>query len=466
MADTGEKCGVFGVYSKQHDVSRLTFFGLFALQHRGQESSGIATTDGTSLYCYKDMGLVSQVFTEASIGMLTGHIAVGHNRYTTFGSSSIEQAHPIVITDVGLAVVHNGNIPVTKKLEAFLALHHIDYQGMSDSQMIAHAIAIPMRRGIALPDAIGEVFPLMTGAFSLLCMDRTTLVAVRDAYGIRPLSLGSVDGGYAFSSETCAFHPTNATFIRDVRAGEMVVVSESGVASTQLAAGVEMLDIFEFVYFARPDSTLLGKSVYEVRKNFGVELAREFKVDADIVVPVPETSVPVALGYAKASGIPFEAALTKNRYIHRTFIQPEPNNRAQSARMKLTPIPEMIRGKHLIVIDDSIVRGTTSRALIATLYKAGAKKITFLVSSPPVAYPDFYGIDTPEQKDLLVHQQKTVEGMRTFLGVDELYFLSYEGMLRATGLPESTFCTSCFTGIYPIDIGEAQKHIERTPQTA
>ncbi|MEK7613821.1 MAG: amidophosphoribosyltransferase [Patescibacteria group bacterium] len=464
MPDLGEKCGVFGIYGKHNDASRTTFFGLYALQHRGQESSGIASTDGERVFVHKSMGLVPQVFDEAHMELLKGHSAVGHNRYTTFGSSGIEQAHPIVIEDVGLSLVHNGNIPVTKKLESFLASNQIDTKTLSDSQMIAEAVAVPMRQGRTLPEALQEVFPLITGAFSLLLMDKQQLVAVRDSHGIRPLSMGKTDdGAVVFASETCAFHPTGITYVRDILPGEMVVADKNGTRSVQIQSGKEQLDIFEFVYFSRPDSVLLGKSVYEVRKNFGIELAKEFVSTADVVIPVPETSIPVAIGYAKASGIPFEMGLIKNRYIHRTFIQPQQNTREQSAKMKLTPIPEVIRNKHIIIVDDSIVRGTTSRTLISMLYGAGAKKITMLISSPPVAYPDFYGIDTPKQKDLLAYQEKSVEGMRTFLGVDELYFLSYAGLIRSTGLPESSFCTSCFTGNYPIDIGELSNTVHTLP---
>ncbi|MBX9765420.1 amidophosphoribosyltransferase, partial [Patescibacteria group bacterium] len=399
MADLGEKCGVFGVYGKGLDAARLTFFGLYALQHRGQESSGISSTDGQQIYTHKKMGLVAQVFAEKDILKLPGHSAVGHNRYSTSKSSSIKHAQPAVIEDVGLTLVHNGNLPSTTLLQEFLGSKNISYKMLSDSEMIAEAVAVYMREGVHLEEAVQKVFPIMTGAFSILMMDKHSIVAIRDSYGVRPLSIGTLNGGYVFASETCAFHPIGATHLRDVEPGEMVVVNESGLRSVKVAWGTQKLDIFEFVYFARPDSELLGKSVYQVRKNFGKELAKEYPVKADVVIPIPETSLPVAIGYSQALGIPMEMGLNKNRYIHRTFIQPEQHIREQGVKIKLTPIVEVIRGKKVVVMDDSIVRGTTSRQLVQMLKDAGAQEVHFLVSSPPVRYPDFYGIDTPDQKD-------------------------------------------------------------------
>ena len=458
MAELGEKCGGFGVYGAGLAAARLTFFGLFALQHRGQESSGIAASDGASVKCEKGMGLIMNTFTEESIDRLAGHIAIGHNRYSTSRDSSIAHAQPVMVEDVGLTLAHNGNLPSTVLLEQFLEAHGLDPHQRSDSEFIAETVAVHMRGGMKLADAIKEAFPLMTGAFSLLFMDRTTLVAVRDQHGVRPLSIAQLNGGFVFASETCAFHPIGAEYLRDVAPGEMVVVNDEGMRAEQLAEGDQKLDIFEFVYFARPDSRLMGKSVYEVRKNFGVELAKETSIAADVVIPVPETAIPVALGYAKASGTPFETGLIKNRYIHRTFIQPEQHSREQGVKMKLHPLPEIIAGKRVVVIDDSIVRGTTSRQIVRMIFEAGAAEVHFLVSSPPVKFPDFYGIDTPRQGDL-IGATKSVEEIQKFLGVTSLHFLSYDGMIRATGLPESSFCTSCFTGRYPIDLGERAAEI-------
>ncbi len=293
-------------------------------------------------------------------------------------------------------------------------------------------------------------------------MDTRSLVAIRDSFGIRPLSMATINSGYVFSSETCAFHPIGAEFTRDVNPGEMIIADERGMRSLELARGTQKLDIFEFVYFARPDSLLLGKSVYAMRRNCGSELAKEFPLEADVVIPVPETAVPVAIGYSKASGIPLETGLIKNRYIHRTFIAPEQHIRDQGVKLKLTPLPEVIRGKRVIIIDDSIVRGTTSKQIVQMVFDAGAKEVNFLVSSPPVLFPDFYGIDTPRQDELLATRM-SLEEMRQFLGATRLHFLSYDALIRATELPESVFCTSCFTGEYPLDIHERAKEIRPIP---
>jgi amidophosphoribosyltransferase len=464
MADLGEKCGVFGVYGKGMDAARLTFFGLYALQHRGQESSGIATSDGENIFIHKKMGLVAQVFAEKDIQKLPGHIAVGHNRYSTSKGSSVKHAQPTYVEDVGLTLVHNGNLPSTELLEKFLASKNVVYKSLSDSEMITEALAVYLREGVHLEDAVQKVFPMMTGAFSILIMDKHSVIAIRDSFGVRPLSIGTLNGGHIFASETCAFHPIGAKYLRDVEPGEMVIANESGLRSVKVAWGQQKLDIFEFVYFARPDSMLLGKSVYSVRRNFGKELAREVKIDADVVIPVPETSIPMALGYAEESGIPFEMGIIKNRYIHRTFIQPEQHIREQGVKIKLTPLPEFIQGKKVIVMDDSIVRGTTSRQIVQMLYDAGAREVHFLVSSPPVRYPDFYGIDTPDQKDLIA-ARKSVEDIREYLGATSVQYLSFEGMIRATGLPGEVFSTSCFSGEYPIDIKERAREVRRLEES-
>lgn len=486
MLTLGEKCAVFGAYGKGLDVARLSFFGLYALQHRGQESSGIATGDGDIIQVHKGMGLVSQVFTDELIQSLKGHIAIAHNRYSTTGGSKVKHAQPMLAAgasslrkvdygdmspslldsvslsskpdDSAIALVHNGNLPSTATLEKFLREKEIDTTEFSDSRMIVEAIGALLREGHALEAAIKQIYPLLTGAFSILIMSKDTLIAIRDACGIRPLSIGKINSGYVFVSETCALPPIGATFLRDVNPGEMVMVDEADLRAEQLAKPNPKLDIFEFVYFARPDSTLLGRSVNEVRKNFGAQLAKEYSVKADIVIPVPETGIPVAVGYAHALGLPFEMGLIKNRYIHRTFITPEQHVREQGVKAKLTPLPEVIRGKRVVVIDDSIVRGTTSRQIVSMIFEAGAKEVHFLVSSPPVRFPDFYGIDTPRQKDLIA-ATKSVEEIQRYLGATSLRFLSYAGMIKATGIPENQFSTSCFTGVYPIDIRERAKEI-------
>ena len=460
MRSIGEKCAVFGIYGKGMDVSRLTFFGLYALQHRGQESSGIASTDGKEIFCHKNVGLVAQVFNEHIIQSLTGHIAIGHNRYSTSAGAGIEHVHPIEVPDHSLTLVHNGNLPSVTLLLEFLSQKKVTVSPKaSDSMVITVALHALVTEGMGLEAAVEEIFPLLTGSFSILIMDKEKLIAIRDGYGIRPLSIGQLNGGFVFASETCAFHPIGAEHIRDVLPGEMVVVDEAGLRSKQIMKGDQKLDIFEFVYFSRPDSDLLGKSVYEVRKNFGIELAQEYGIDADVVIPVPETAIPVAIGYANATGIPFEMGIIKSRYIHRTFIEPEQHIREQGVKLKLAPLKGAIFGKRVVVIDDSLVRGTTSRQIVKMLFEAGAKEVHFLVSSPPVKYPDFYGIDLPRQSDLLAFS-KTVEEINTYLGSTSLKFLSYEGMIRATGLPESLFCTACFNGKYPIDLREKAKEVQ------
>lgn len=458
MSDLGEKCGVFGVYGKGFDVARITFFGLFALQHRGQESSGIASSDGKHIESHKGMGLVSQVFAEDDIKKLSGHIAIGHNRYSTAGGSHVDQAQPTIVGDWSIALAHNGNLPSTVALETFLRDRKIETNGLSDSRMIALAISALVDESASLEDAIKKTYPLMTGAFSILIMSKDKLIAIRDKCGIRPLSIATLNGGYVFSSETCAFQTVGADFFRDVNPGEMVVVDANGLRSEQVVKPNPKLDIFEFVYFARPDSHLLGKSVYSVRRNFGVQLAKEYPLRADVIIPVPETAIPVAIGYANESGIPLEMGITKNRYIHRTFIEPEQHLRDQGVKAKLSPIIETIKGKRVAIVDDSIVRGTTSRKIVEMLFGAGAKEVHFLVSSPPIMFPDFYGIDTPKQKNLLA-SDKSIPEMKAYLGATSLNFLSYQGMIEATGIPEAQFSTSCFTGEYPIDIRERRKEI-------
>jgi amidophosphoribosyltransferase len=486
MEPLGEKCAVFGVYGKGLDVARLSFFGLFALQHRGQESAGIAASNGGVIRVHKGMGLVSQVFNEEILQGLTGSIAVGHNRYSTTGGSKVKHAQPMLAAgsssvqkvmyedanpslnesvalasspdDGAIALAHNGNLPSTQELEAFLREKGIDPTEFSDSRMMVEAIAARMREGEDLPTAIRGVYPLFTGAFSILVMSQDKLVAVRDHCGIRPLALARLNGGYVIASETCAFSPIGAEFEREIGPGEMVVVDEKGVQTEQVGEPNPKLDIFEFVYFARPDSQILGKSVYEMRKECGMQLAREYKVEADVVIPVPETAIPAAIGYSQESGLPMEMGLTKNRYIHRTFITPEQHVREQGVKAKLTPMPAVIRGKRIVVMDDSIVRGTTSRQIVAMLFEAGAKEVHFLVSSPPVKFPDFYGIDTPKQ-DTLIAATKSLDEIQKYLGATSLHYISYEGMIRATGRPESDFSTSCFTGVYPIDIRERAKEV-------
>jgi amidophosphoribosyltransferase len=404
------------------------------------------------------MGLVAQVYSEEVIQRLKGHIAVGHNRYSTAGGSKLEYAQPIMGPDNSFALAHNGNLPSTDALKEFLTKKGVDPKDHSDTRLIAEALSILLKENNSLEDAVARAFPLMTGAFSILVMSKDSLIAIRDQYGVRPLSMAKLNGGWIFSSETCALHPIGADFVRDVNPGEMVIVDEKGMRSRKLAESNQKLDIFEYVYFARPDSRLLGQSVYKVREKFGENLAKERKIEADVVIPVPETAIPVAIGYSRQSGIPMEMGLIKNRYIHRTFIQPEQHLREQGVRVKLTPLEEVIRGRRVIIVDDSIVRGTTSKQIVKMLFDTGASEVHFVVSSPPVKYPDFYGIDTPKQKDLLA-ATKTIPQMQEFLGATSLQFLSFAGTIDAVGVPESQLNTSCFTGVYPIDIKERAKEV-------
>lgn len=453
-----EKCGIFGIIGSGLEAARLTYFGLYALQHRGQESSGIASSDGQTIRIHKSMGLVPQVYTENDLQKLVGHMAIGHNRYSTSGGSISEHNQPVGEKNDIVALAHNGNLPTTKKLARYLSAKGLYTQGLNDSELIHLAIRYFLVKKHSLEEAIVKSYPLFTGAFCLLVMTKDKIAAVRDSYGIRPLSIGKLNGGFVISSETCAIDTVNGEYIRDVLPGEMIVLSDKGMDCYQIAPPNQKLDIFEFVYFSRPDSLLLGKRVYDVRRNLGRELAKEHPIKADVVIPVPDSSVPAALGYSSALSLPCEFGLVKNRYIWRTFIMPGQRLRDKSVQMKHNPIPEVIKGKKVVLIDDSIVRGTTARALVKTLREAGAKEVHLLSSCPPVRYPDFYGIDTPTQKELIAANMSIPE-IQEFTKADSLGYLSYDGLIRATGLPESVFCTSCYTGDYPIDIGDHAKNI-------
>jgi len=459
MKELGEKCGIVGIFGKDLPVSRLAFFALFALQHRGQEASGITTNDGELLHTHKGAGLVAQVYTEEDIDYLTGHIGIGHNRYSTSNGGALSHAQPVVNQQNTFALAHNGNLPSTKALEEFLKVNNALQADRNDSELIADAINFYLAKpDVIFSDAVKKVFPLITGAFSIVMMDKNNLVALRDQYGMRPLALGKIDGGYIVASETCALSTIGAEFVREVAPGEMLVINEKGMESVQIVPPTRKHDVFEYVYFSRPDSVWNGKLIYEVRKNFGRALARECKLDVDAIVPVPDTAMPVALGYSEASGVPIELALVKNRYVHRTFIEPDQKSRDNSVALKLVPLRQVLAGKRIAVIDDSIVRGTTSRGLVKTLLQAGAKEVHFLVSSPPVRFPDFYGIDTPRQQDLIASNH-TVEEIRKFLGVTSLYYLSLNGLIESIGLPREQLCTSFFTGEYPIDLKERKDDV-------
>jgi len=459
MSELKEKCGIIGIYGKNLPVSKLAFFTLFALQHRGQEASGVTTSDGKKLYTHKGAGLVAQVYKEKDIERLKGHIAIGHNRYSTSNGSALRHAQPVINKENSFALAHNGNLPSVKDLEKFLKSKKVLRKNRSDSELIADTIDFHIKDGNSLTESVKKTFPLITGAFSLVMMNKETLVAVRDAYGMRPLALGKIDNkGYVIASETCAIKTIGAKFTREIKPGEMVIINNKGIKSVQITKPTPNHDIFEYVYFARPDSTLNGKLIYGVRKNFGRELAREFKIKVDAIVPVPDTAMPVALGYSEVSGIPIEMALVKNRYVHRTFIEPDQKSRKHSVALKLIPLAEVIKGRKLAIVDDSIVRGNTFKRLVKTFFRLGAKEVHILISSPPIRFPDFYGMDTPNQKKLIA-ARKSVEQIRRFLGATSLNYLSLNGMIKSIGLPKEHLSTSCFTGIYPIDLKERKSEI-------
>jgi amidophosphoribosyltransferase len=462
-----EKCAVFGIIGPKSgqqtglEAARLAFYGLWALQHRGQESSGIASSNGEDIYRHAAAGLVATVYREEDLEQLPGHIAIGHNRYSTSGGSDDCYNQPYLDREHGFAFAHNGNLPDVTKLEEFLNDRHVslDKSELNDSGMMAAAIGCYMDDGLDLPEAIEKAWPLFTGVFSAVVMDKTRLVAFRDECGIRPLSLATVEGGgYAIASETCAFDTIGAEFVRHINPGELVVMDGRELTSKQIVEPNPKLDIFEMVYFARPDSLLAGKRVDIVRQNFGREMAKEFPIEADVIVPVPESGIPAALGYSQASGIPFEMALIKNRYIHRTFIRPTAALREHDLKMKLNPIIDLMKDKRVVLVDDSIVRGTTMRHLVQMVFEAGAKEVHLLITCPPVRHPDFYGINTPKQTELLAAYM-TVPEMRDYMGATSLHFLSFDGMIKATGLPASQLSTSCFDGIYPISIGKRADEI-------
>lgn len=460
-----EKCAVFGIIGPKSgkqtglEAARLSFYGLWALQHRGQESSGIASSDGENMYRHAATGLVATVYREEDLEQLPGHIAIGHNRYSTSGGADDRHNQPFVDQERKIAFAHNGNLPDWTDLEDFLKSRDVDTSKLNDSSMMLAAIGCYVDDGLDVAEATKKSYPLFTGVFSSVLMTTDKLIAFRDPCGVRPLSIATMpNGGYVVASETCAFDTVGAKYLRDVEPGELVVIDESGVTSHQVVAGQQKLDIFEMVYFARPDSKLLGKRVDLVRQAFGQQMAREFPIDADVIVPVPDSGIPAALGYSRASGVPFEMALIKNRYIHRTFIRPTTQLRERDLKMKLNPVIELLKDQRVVLVDDSIVRGTTMRHLVSMVFEAGAKEVHLIITCPPVRYPDFYGINTPKQTELLAAYM-TLEEMREHVGATSLHFLSYDGMIGATGLPASTFTTSCFNGDYPISIGKRAQEI-------
>ncbi|MGH2734322.1 MAG: amidophosphoribosyltransferase [Actinomycetota bacterium] len=454
-----DACGVVGVYAPGEDVARLTYHALYALQHRGQESAGIALSDGDSVVVSKDLGLVSQVFDETVLRALRGHLSIGHVRYSTTGGNSWANAQPSYKAGpVGqIALAHNGNLVNTLELQDKLEQAGGDptpeaarMSSSSDTEIVAALIA--RADAATMREAILQVLPQLSGAFSFTLMDEQRVYAARDPYGVRPLCIGRFEGGgWIVASETCALDLVGARFIRDVEPGELVTIDADGVSSDRFADTTYAACIFEHVYFARPDSTLMGQNIYASRYRMGQQLAREAPARAELVMPLPDSGVPSAQGYAEASGIPYGEGLVKNRYVGRTFIQPTQRMRQQGIRMKLNPLREVIAGKRLVVTDDSIVRGNTTRQIVAMLREAGAREVHVRISSPPLRWPCFYGIDMPDQNEL-VGAQKTIEEVRAHIGADSLAHLSIDGMVAATQIPADAFCTACFSSHYPIPI--------------
>ncbi|MDD2421201.1 MAG: amidophosphoribosyltransferase [Heliobacteriaceae bacterium] len=458
-----EECGVIGIYGPGKDVARLAYFGLYALQHRGQESAGIAVANNREIVVEKGMGLLTEAFDEAKVSLMKGHIAVGHVRYSTTGSSIFGNAQPLVCRHFRgmIAVAHNGNLTNAAERRRNLALTGAVFQTTTDTEVIVNLLARHTQS--SLEEAIMQVMTEIKGAYAFLLMTENKLFAVRDPHGVRPLCLGRLQDAYIVASESCAFDTLGATFVRNIEPGEVVVIDEQGITSLKaLTRPRQAACIFEYVYLARPDSDIDRINVYMARQAMGRMLAREYKVAADIVMPVPDSGTPAALGYSLESGIPFEEGLIKNRYVGRTFIQPTQEMRDRAVRLKLNPVGKVVAGKRIVLIDDSIVRGTTSKKIVQMLRQAGAAEIHMLVSSPPVTYPCFYGIDTSRRQELIA-ATKTPEEIRRMIGVDSLYYLSQEGLLaamagepaeaaRGVEKPLNTYCTACFSGEYPIEI--------------
>jgi amidophosphoribosyltransferase len=489
-----DACGVFGVWTHDEDVAKLTYFGLYALQHRGQESAGIAVSDGTRIVVFKDMGLVAQVFNESVLTTLRGHIAVGHCRYSTTGSSVWENAQPTfrATPSASLALGHNGNLINTLELAAMASLPRSASQATSDTDVLTSLFASGIgagqterprggvsdarapesterpRGGVSdarAPESTAQasieenalaVLPLVRGAFSLVFMDSKTLYAARDPQGFRPLVLGRLPSGWVVASETAALDIVGATLEREVEPGELIAIDERGVRSRRFAEAQPRGCLFEYVYLARPDTSISGRSVQATRVEVGRRLAAEHPVDADLVIPVPESGTPAAIGYAQGSGIPYGQGLVKNSYVGRTFIQPSQTIRQRGIRLKLNPLRDVIAGKRIVVVDDSIVRGNTQQAIVTMLREAGAAEVHVRISSPPVAWPCFFGIDFASRAELIAGSQQ-VEEIRASIGADTLGFVSLEGLTEATALPAAKLCRACFDGHYPVPVSESEQ---------
>lgn len=462
-----DACGIFGVWAPGEEVAKLAFYGLYALQHRGQESAGIATSDGDRILVYKDMGLVSQVFTESDLAVLKGNLAIGHTRYSTTGSSTWVNAQPTLHpTKYGtLALAHNGNLTNTGDLaelvQKLAPIISKDQSATTDTEIMTALIALQNEKSVEA--SAMAVLPQLAGAFSLVFIDEHSLYATRDRHGVRPLVLGKLETGWVVASESAALDIVGAAFVREVEPGEFIAIDENGIRSQRWADPEPKGCLFEYVYLARPDTTIAGRGIHATRVAIGERLALEAPADADLVIPVPESGTPAAIGYAKASGIPFGAGLVKNAYVGRTFIQPSQTIRQLGIRLKLNPLREIIAGKRIVVVDDSIVRGNTQRAIVRMLREAGAREIHVRISSPPVKWPCFYGIDFATRAELIAAGLE-VDEIRRSIGADSLSYVSLEGLIEATTIASERLCSACFTGQYPIaipaDMSEGKMRLE------
>ncbi|HEX8043198.1 amidophosphoribosyltransferase [Candidatus Deferrimicrobium sp.] len=458
-----DECGVFGIHGHP-EASNMAYLGLYALQHRGQESAGIASSDGEKIIFHKEMGLVADIFSEEILSRLPGHMAIGHVRYSTTGSSELKNAQPLVVDfeSGSIAISHNGNLVNAQELKRELEVSGSIFQSSMDTEVIVHLIARSRKERIE--DRIVDALNQVRGAYSLLFMTRDKLIGVRDPHGIRPLALGKMkgEGGTVITSESCALDLIEAEYLREVEPGEMIVVDARGTHSHRpFLPAVERFCIFEYIYFARPDSIMGGTCIYEVRKALGRQLAKECPVNADVVIPVPDSGVPAALGFSEASGIPFEMGLIRNHYVGRTFIEPQQSIRHFGVKIKLNAVRGVVSGKRVVVVDDSIVRGTTGRKIIKMIRAAGAKEVHFRISSPPTCYPCFYGIDTPLRRDLIAATH-TGEETNTYLTSDSLGYLSTEGLHGCVPNGKTTYCDACFSGNYSVPL-ETEEPVEQLP---
>jgi amidophosphoribosyltransferase len=451
VVDLHEKCGVFGIYCPGEDVARLTFFALFALQHRGQESAGIATADGKKIQFFGDMGLVSQVFDETSLGQLSGHIAIGHNRYSTTGSSRSINIQPLVLGmgNDTIAIANNGNIVNAEHLYHELCDQGYNFRSSTDTEVIGDLIlSAPSLDWI---ERIRYAMRRLQGAYSMVMVNKDALFVVRDPWGVRPLCLGSLNGGFVVASESCALDHIGAKLIREIEPGEIVRISQNGVESFPEPVRKRALCIFEFIYFARPDSIMNGQLIYPTRQAMGEQLAIEHPVDVDSVMGVPDSATAAGIGYAHKANRPYCEGLLKNRYVGRTFIAPDQRIRDLGVQLKFNPLPQLLKGQRMVVVDDSIVRGTTTPKVVNLLRRAGAKEIHMRICAPPIKHPCFFGVDMATRKELIA-SHKSIEEIRQFIGADSLGYLSLEGLLKSVNLPADSFCTACFTGNYPIPV--------------